>query len=836
LIAASSVLKREQLLAHNFVVGGGTIGAGLLGFVFQSTASHRLAAPEYGDTFAILTLVALLGFPAAAIALLVARQTSQSRAAGNLTLSASLLQATNRISLIVGLVLTSVLWVMSPRIAQLVGIPSELLIVGVAGLPSALALPVLLGELQGSQRFADYSLLSISQAALKVIAALTLSSWFGALGVVAGVTLASTAVYFVALARLRSRLTVSVKAFDWTTIADNLFILVPSTVALGVLLSADVLIVKLTFPKEIAGQFAAIAAVGRAIFWGASGVSAVLFPKIVFRQAQRQSGYGLVAVSLLLVAAGGLGSMIILLPLSAPILTTFAGPQYVALAGLLPLYAVGMTLLGGISVLVATHQSRAHHAFLAILLPLAVIEPLLLFAFHASLVGVIVVVDASMASGFVALAIIYVTQEARDGTAGAASVYVANEQFKWTVEASPSGLEGAFKGRALRILILSWRCPSNPRAGGAEAYTFQLARRLVAAGHSVEWFCASFPNALEHEVLDGIRIVRAGGPWSVYIHAFWRYRRALRDRFDAVIDEVNAVPFFTPLWAEIPSYMLIFQVERDVWWYQAPFPINAIGYAAEPLYMRGYRKTPTFTISASTQADLREMGHTGPITLIPVGAVDTVSSGRGKRDTPTFAYVGRLVPSKRVEHILEAIAHYRGATGTGELWLIGSGRENYRKSLERMAERRGIREHVTFWGRLTEEEKNTRVAESHALLMTSIREGWGLVVTEANVCGTPAIVYDVPGLRDAVQHDSTGLVVPPNPLSLCYGMLRLTIDRELYARLSDAARQWSQTLSYERAAKVVASRLQLWPSYSKERESGVSAAVHDPPYAADRTV
>src|ERR1700730_9271532 len=70
----------------------------------------------------------------------------------------------------------------------------------------------------------------------------------------------------------------------------------------------------------------------------------------------------------------------------------------------------------------------------------------------------------------------------------------------------PADRWGPGRGLTLRILILNWRCPRNPRAGGAEAVTHQVARRLVAQGHTVEWFSASFPGALAVEELDGIRI------------------------------------------------------------------------------------------------------------------------------------------------------------------------------------------------------------------------------------------------------------------------------------------------------------------------------------------
>ena len=110
---------------------------------------------------------------------------------------------------------------------------------------------------------------------------------------------------------------------------------------------------------------------------------------------------------------------------------------------------------------------------------------------------------------------------------------------------------------------------------------------------------------------------------------------------------------------------------------------------------------------------------------------------------------------------------------------------------------------MVFWGRVSSGEKHRLMSQAHALLMTSVREGWGLVVTEANALGTPAIVYDVPGLRDSVRNESTGLVVAPQPPSLSDAMIRLMKDPALYARLAAEARSWSQTFSFDEAARLV---------------------------------
>jgi len=324
----------------------------------------------------------------------------------------------------------------------------------------------------------------------------------------------------------------------------------------------------------------------------------------------------------------------------------------------------------------------------------------------------------------------------------------------------------------------------------------------------VEWFAASFPGAAAEETLDGIRFIRSGRQWSVHWHAYRRYRGFLRDRFDLVIDEVNTMPFFTPLWAGIPAVMLIFQLAREVWWYESPLPVSALGYAVEPLYLRAYRHTPVITISTSTQQDLRRLGFRGPITIMPVGIESVRAGPQTKASTPTFLYVGRLAPSKRIGHMIEALARFREATGAGKLWLVGGGSPKYQRSLVELAKRLNVDKSVMFCGRVSESEKHRLMAEAHALLMTSVREGWGLVVTEANACGTPAIVYDVPGLHDSVRNESTGLVVAPQPSSLCEGMVRMTSDRHLYDRLVQEGQRWSQTLSFDQAAQTAKSALE----------------------------
>jgi O-antigen/teichoic acid export membrane protein len=250
-------------------------------------------------------------------------------------------------------------------------------------------------------------------AGTKLVGAVLLGLFFGPLGVIGGISLATVVIYLVALGLLRKRLAIRTNLSWRRQAARYLAMVLPSTLSVAVLLSADVLLVKHWFPSRAAGEYAAVAALGRAIFWGASAVAAVLFPKVVFRTTQGTSGSHLVGASLLLVAVGGLAGLTLLWITSSWLLTAFAGGAYAGAAGYLPWYALGMTMLGGVAVLVATFQSQGRPGFLAVLLPLTLVEPVLLISMHQSLTQVVLMLDASMAVILVGLGTFYVVEERR---------------------------------------------------------------------------------------------------------------------------------------------------------------------------------------------------------------------------------------------------------------------------------------------------------------------------------------------------------------------------------------------------------------------------------------
>jgi glycosyltransferase involved in cell wall biosynthesis len=348
----------------------------------------------------------------------------------------------------------------------------------------------------------------------------------------------------------------------------------------------------------------------------------------------------------------------------------------------------------------------------------------------------------------------------------------------------------------VRILILNWRDIRSPRAGGAERLTHEIAKRLTSSGHGVTWF-ASRPQGLpERDEIDGVAIVREGSELTTRFHAI----RAMRDaRWDVVVEEINTLPYCGPILSRAPVILFIPQLAREVWWYEAPWWLAPLGYLAEPVYLSAYRRTPTVTISRSTVDGLRGLGFESRIHVIPMAAdVEPLAQLPPKQPEGRLVAVGRLVPSKRFDHAIRALAAVRARIPGATLTLIGDGPEQ--AALKRIANEFGVGDAIRFLGRVTEDEKRDALAEGDIVVACSVREGWGLTVTEAARVGTPAVAYDVAGLRDSIVDGRTGVLTAPSPPALAGAIVALVGDSRRYAELRHTAWERAARLSWDGTA------------------------------------
>jgi glycosyltransferase involved in cell wall biosynthesis len=322
---------------------------------------------------------------------------------------------------------------------------------------------------------------------------------------------------------------------------------------------------------------------------------------------------------------------------------------------------------------------------------------------------------------------------------------------------SASGCEIA---GVVRVLILNWKDLAHPTAGGAEVFTEEVARVLVQRGHSVTLFASGVEGRPERETVLGVEIVRRGGRFGVYRAArrFWSEQRP--GAYDVVVDEINTRPFLTPRFVRgVPAVALIHQLAREIWSHEMPFPVSALGrYVLEPWWLRAYRRVPALTVSRSSADALARYHGWKDITVIPEGIAPHPIPDVPKEPEPTAVFLGRLVAMTRPFDAIEGFQVFAQCAPSAQLWVIGDG-----PLLGRL--RRRSPANVVFLGRVERGALRERLARAHVLVATSVREGWGLNVSEAAACGTPAIGYAVPGLVDSVPA-SGGALVEPRPDAL----------------------------------------------------------------------
>lgn len=359
----------------------------------------------------------------------------------------------------------------------------------------------------------------------------------------------------------------------------------------------------------------------------------------------------------------------------------------------------------------------------------------------------------------------------------------------------------------MRILILNWRDPDNPKAGGAEQATYEIFSRIAAKGHEVTWFSGMFKGASAEEDKDGIKYIRRGGQATVHYRAWRWYKRQLKNGvgYDLVIDEINTIPFLSPLYVKAPRVTYINQLARGIWFYEVFFPLGVIGYLLEGLYLRIYRKEQIVTISQSTKQDLLQIGCSDSniyivdmgLDIKPVTNLKTIR----KEERLTLLYFGSLRPMKRVAEAIKVFSYVKQSVPSAQMWIAGSGDKKNKAKLEQLIVQLNVNDSVEFKGLIPREQKGAVLGHAHFLLVTSVREGWGLVVIEANASGTPAAVYDVPGLRDSVLDGVTGIVSPNSaPQRLAARIIDVIKRPEEYENMRINAYDRSKTFSWNRTA------------------------------------
>lgn len=558
-------------------------------------------------------------------------------------------------------------------------------------------------------------------------------------------------------------------------------------------LSADVIMAKIFLTGTEAGKYAILSLVGKTIYFLGSLIPQFITPIIGKEIGEGKNGlktfYRIFPLTIAVVV-----SVFVMLGVYPKVFAVklFGDKVY----GILPYifqYSFAISAFTIASTIALYHQTRKQYIFSYLGFLLSFFEIIYLIIFHDNIeafVHSIYQITFSYITGAVVLHFVIIKR-----TSLTVNIISFMKLFTKTRVSLP------LKDKQ-NILIFNWRDTKHKWQGGAEVYVQEIAQKWVKKGYGVTIFCSNDGDSRYNGKVNGVCVIRRGGFFTLYIWAAVYYLLKLRNKFDFIIDCENGIPFFTPLFSSLPKVLLIHHVHQQVFRENLPYPAAILAVFLESKVMKYvYRNTKIVTISESSKVDIEDLG------LFTSGDLDIVNPGinlrnyarMNKYNVPTFSYLGRLMPYKNIDILINAFEDVLKNLPEAKLIIAGKGPVELK--LRDLTKKLGIEASVDFKGYVNEDEKRQILGKSWIMIQPSSFEGWGITVIEANAGGTPVIASDTTGLRDSVVDGQTGLLVKTGDVKELARMMLALSEMDGYRnRLSKNAYKWSRNFSWNDSA------------------------------------
>jgi glycosyltransferase involved in cell wall biosynthesis len=352
-----------------------------------------------------------------------------------------------------------------------------------------------------------------------------------------------------------------------------------------------------------------------------------------------------------------------------------------------------------------------------------------------------------------------------------------------------------------RIHFVAWRDLDDPEAGGSELHAHKIASLWAAAGLDITFRTSAVPGAPEALTRDGYRVLRRAGRYAVFPGAAWEGIRMGHRPGDALVEIWNGMPFLSPLWYRGPRLVFLHHVHAEMWGMVLPPTLARLGDTVERrIAPRFYRSSRIITLSESSRTEIVEMLglDADRVTVAPPGVDARYSPGGQRSPTPLVIAVGRLVPVKRFDALMRALADAKRDQPELRAVVIGEGYE--RPALEALRDELGAAEWISMPGRVDDRELVSWYRRAWVVASSSQREGWGMTLTEAAACGTPAVATAIAGHADAVLNGESGILV--DDVGQLSGALRRVLrDDVLRSRLSKGALTRARWFTWDATAR-----------------------------------
>jgi len=372
-------------------------------------------------------------------------------------------------------------------------------------------------------------------------------------------------------------------------------------------------------------------------------------------------------------------------------------------------------------------------------------------------------------------------------------------------EAGPAESDGlaaiAAEAGLRRIHFVAWRDLDDPEAGGSELHAHKIASLWAAAGLDVTFRTSAVPGAPAALTRDGYRVLRQAGRYAVFPGAAWEGIRMGNRPGDALVEIWNGMPFLSPIWYRGPRVVFLHHVHAEMWGMVLPPTLARLGNLAEQrIAPRFYRSSRIVTLSDSSRDEIVDLLglRREQVTVAPPGVDDRYTPGGQRSPVPLVVAVGRLVPVKRFDALLRALAEVKKHQPDLRAVIVGEGYE--RPAIEALRRELGATDWVSLPGHVDDAELVAWYRRAWVVASSSQREGWGMTLTEAAACGTPAVATAIAGHADAVIDGESGLLVQDLD-DLAGALGRVLGDDVLRSRLAKGALSRARWFTWDATAR-----------------------------------
>lgn len=418
--------RKSDIVRHGTIVFAASTFLNICGFVYHAMMGRSLGVANYGSLYALISGISIVGLPAAIVSPAIARFAAEFRVTGDDGHLRALIGYVMKAFGVLAIVYLIAGALAAPSLGSFLHVPSWAVLIAAVMAAISLILPTLRAVSQGAQDFNGYSLSIAVEAVTKAaLAYLFFLKPFGLLGGLLAWLGAQILASGIIGGRLYSRVASVARVpigIDTRRLLMTIFGSAVASLAITLLVSADVVLVKHFFSQKEAGVYAAASLGGKMLLFVVGFVPLVLLPKATDRRARGESSRSVLIAAFGMLIVFSTGGLAVFAVAGSQVLRLLVGPAFTGASHLLLLYGVAMTLLAAMSVLSSYGIAVHRFAFTIPLSAVVVAELLAIILYHPSLLTVVTILTVCNACATLGMTIVIFAERERRGHSSAAAV------------------------------------------------------------------------------------------------------------------------------------------------------------------------------------------------------------------------------------------------------------------------------------------------------------------------------------------------------------------------------------------------------------------------------